>query len=137
MNCILQKLDDFDFDEIIKTIEKNDDCKLEILEKTRRSLWFQSKDQETELRLLLMPDMRLTVFRVKFRNRRKGTMTFISQKLKSYCVEKDIPELVVQSVLTKEMAASCIKNGFKPCITSGIDTGEFFSGDYIKKIFEG
>lgn len=92
MNCILQKLDDFDFDEIIKTIEKNDDCKLEILEKARRSLWFQSKDQETELRLLLMPGMRLTVSRVKFRNRRKGTMTFISQKLKSYCVEKDIPE---------------------------------------------
>lgn len=81
MNCILQSLDIFDFDEIVKSIEKNDDCKLEILEKTRRSLWF--KDQETELRLLLMPGIKLIVSRVAFKNRKRGTMTFVSQKLEN------------------------------------------------------
>lgn len=136
MNCILQKLDIFDFDEIVKLIEKNDDCKLKILEKTRRSLWFKSKDQETELRLLLMPSMKLIVSRVAFKNKRRGTMTIVSQKLENYCIEKNIPELVVQSVLTKEMASFCLKNGFESVIESGIDTGEFFSGDYLKKICE-
>lgn len=94
-------------------------------------IWIRDKGFETELRLLILADFRVTVSRVCFSNRRQGLMTDIYCYLKEFCKEHDIGQIMIQSVETKEMANWCMKYGFQPNPSSSIKLEKFICGDYI------
>ena len=75
-------------------------------------IWLQAQNQETELRLLLMGQIQLTISRVCLVNKRQGTMTTILEQLVQFCQQHNISRLVVQCVQTAEMAAWCHKKWF-------------------------
>lgn len=97
------------------------------------SVWFLSTTDETELRLLTLGDISVTVSRVGFSHRRAGTMTEIISLLKLFCKEKGIKKLVVQSVETEEMAAFCRKFGYMPDPNCSLMLDDFVYGDYVKE----
>ena len=100
-------------------------------EKEISGIWLHSPGFETELRLHTLKNMWLTVSRVCFMKRRQGTMTAVSEWLKTFCAAHSIPEIVIQCVQTPEMAAWCQKNGFVPDpIASFPYNGGFIAGDY-------
>lgn len=117
--------------DLIDVIESADNCVLSTLVNFRE-LWLES-EQGTELRLLALQDFSLTISRVNFINRRQGTMTKVFQILKQFCEERQIGRLVVQSVLTPEMAAWCEKNGFEPDKYASFPANGFISGDWVMK----
>ena len=100
-------------------------CKREI-----NGIWLHTKNYDTELRLLLLMNFRLTVSRVLFVHRRQGTMTKIMAFLEKFCKEHNIPEIVIQSVETKEMASWCQKNNFQPNPSASMQIKDLIIGDY-------
>lgn len=97
-------------------------------------VWLHSDDFKTELRLLLLKNLRMTVSRVCFVNRRRGTMTTIKDFLVQMCRSRQIPLLVIQCVETPEMAQWCLKNEFLPNPNASLEIDGVCYGDYIKKI---
>lgn len=97
-------------------------------------IWFSSDESDMELRLLLLMNFRLTVSRVLFAHRRQGTMTKVLAFLENFCKEHNIPEIVIQSVETKEMSNWCRKNHFQPNPSASIQIHDFIMGDYRKYI---
>lgn len=97
-------------------------------------IWLQAQNQETELRLLLMGQIQLTVSRVCLVNKRQGTMTTILEQLVQFCQLHRVRRLVVQCVQTAEMAAWCHKNGFMPAPYASFETNGIILGDYQKNI---
>lgn len=97
------------------------------------SVWFLSTTDESELRLLTLGDISVTVSRVGFSHRRAGTMTEIISLLEQFCKEKGIKKLVVQSVETEEMAAFCKKFGYVPDPNCSLMLDDFVYGDYVKE----
>lgn len=97
-----------------------------------REVWYRDDAWEMELRLLFLHDIRLTVSRVCFVNRRQGTMTKVLAFLKEFCERNHIKELVIQSVETLEMANWCLKMGFEPDphASFALPDNEFVLGDY-------
>ena len=102
------------------------ECELEM-----SGIWLHSADWQSELRLLILLNQRLTVSRVCFQKRRSGTMTVVLEWLKSFCAAHDIPSIVIQCVETPEMAAWCEKNAFSPIpVASFLSSAGFVAGDY-------
>lgn len=97
-------------------------------------IWLQAQGQETELRLLLMGDIQLIISRVCLVNKRRGTMTAILDQLVSFCREHRIKRLVVQCVLTAEMAAWCKKMGFTPAPYASFAVNGVIYGDYFQDV---
>lgn len=97
-------------------------------------IWFVSDESDMELRLLLLMHFRLTVSRVCFIHRRQGTMTKVMAFLEAFCKKHCIPEIVIQSVETKEMSNWCQKNNFQPNPSASMQINDFITGDYRKCI---
>lgn len=97
-------------------------------------IWLHSKDFETELRLLLLGNKRMTVSRVCFQKRNKGNMTAVKDLLVQMCRSRHIPALVIQCVESQEMVNWCVKNGFVPNPSASLKIGDTIYGDYIKEI---
>ena len=95
---------------------------------------FASEDGETELGLTAMCDQ-LVVSRVLFRRRRQGTLTTLLPKLTEICKAHQLNQIVIQSVLTPEMAKWCIKNGFSPHKYHSYSTYAGIIGDYLLDVF--
>lgn len=96
-------------------------------------IWLKSKNHDipvTELRLLILSNIQVTVSRVCFKNERQGTMTSVFEFLKDFCIKNNINQIIIQSVLTKEMANWCIKHGFNPVKSSSIELHGTVIGDY-------
>ena len=97
---------------IKKILETKEHVRIQISD-LDREVWFYDKGGVTELRLLLSRDgKQLIISRVFLIQKRQGTMTEILKILKSYCKQEGIPEIIVQSILTKDMENFCHKHGF-------------------------
>lgn len=94
--------------------------------------WFHDEEWEAEFRILFLLQIRLTISRVNFVNKRKGTMTKLFEWLWDIAKEKGISSIVVQSVETKEMAQWCRKNHFRPVPSSSFESAGTILGDYIR-----
>lgn len=114
-------------------LEQQEDVPI-IVHEGIRELWYQSEDRSSELRLLFLQNMRITISRVEFINRRKGTMTKVLSILESICKKNKVSQIVVQSVETPEMAKWCVKMGFTPNPNSTFPFNDVMLGDYIKQI---
>lgn len=95
-----------------------------------REIWYRGENTEMELRILFLFNFKITVSRVCFTRRRKGTMTKVFDFLMDFCRNKQIEKIVVQSVETPEMAAWCLKNGLIPDIASSFFMENYYIGDY-------
>ena len=118
----------------MKTLLESKEGVSVIAQSQMSGVWFHDENWEMELRLLLLADLHLTVSRVIFRNKRKGTMTELLKMLEAFCVRNQVKEILVQSVETPEMAVWCRKNGFVPDSNASFMSGEVSLGDYRKKI---
>lgn len=97
-------------------------------------IWLESKNHDipvTELRLLILSNIQVTVSRVCFKNERQGTMTSVFEFLKDFCVKNNINQIIIQSVLTKKMADWCMTHGFNPMNASAIKLNGITIGDYV------
>lgn len=117
----------------IKTIiEERDQCVLDI-QKSFQTYWMRDSSKiwnpETEFRISRLGNLQLLISRVRFKNRRCGTMAAILQILKEYCIEEKIERIRVQSVETYEMMQFCLKHEMKPNIDN-IWVGDVLLGDY-------
>ncbi|MBQ3570714.1 MAG: hypothetical protein IJA20_08605 [Methanocorpusculum sp.] len=99
-----------------------------------RELWFIGDKGRTELRLLFLGTMRITISRVEFKYQRQGTMTRILELLKDFCLENGVQKIVMQSVATEPMLAFCRKNGFLPDSTASFHLRNEILGDYVLQI---
>lgn len=106
------------------------------VEKELSGFWFHSDNWKSELRIIFLSTFRLTVSRVCFINRRRGTMTEIGAYLEVFCRTRQIPELVIQCVETSEMVQWCNKNGFSPIPSASMVFDGIIMGDY-RKFIEG
>lgn len=97
-------------------------------------IWLHDSSWHTELRLLVLPRMKLTVSRVCFQNRRQGIMTEVLKWMKRYCRKHSISRICIQCVETKEMANFCNKNGFAPEPTASFEMNGIVFGDYVLNI---
>lgn len=128
MNPLEVLFSEDDKQNIKKIIERKNSGNLEITE-SFNSIWYRDSESETELRILFLGEIKLTVSRVAFENKRAGTMTEVYVYLRNFCKEKGIKKIVIQSVETKEMANFCLKHRFEPnqyCM----DAGDYLMGDY-------
>lgn len=126
------------FDDVIKTIksilEINENCSIDV-NKDFSNYWFNGDNDETELRISMLADFQITVSRINLINKRQGCFTAVMNVLLDFAKTNKIKRILVQCVLTEEMAAFCHKNGFIPtpyCVQ--MDT--FLSGDYVLTIAE-
>lgn len=128
---------DDDFQEhIASIIAEGDRCSIEIVQTEHgigHTLWFRGPDK-TELRLLLLGTLRLSISRVEFKNKSQGTMQKILEVLIEFCKNKKIQMIVIQSVVTKEMASFCLKNGFIPDTYRSIFSDGYTAGDYYYQL---
>ena len=125
--------EDSEIEDLMRIIHENEDVNLEC-NKEIAGIWIASSYFEVELRLGFLGNFGLIISRVCFINKRKGTMSAILKYLIEYCKNNLIHFIIVQSVLTKEMAAFCLKHGFKPEPYSSLDAGEFIMGNYRLEI---
>lgn len=97
-------------------------------------IWLRSPDAWTELRLLILSDVQVTVSRVCFTHQRSGCMTDVFEWLKEFCRKNGIHRIVVQSVQTEEMAGWCIKNGFQSNESTFVRKDSVVGGDYFLEV---
>lgn len=97
-------------------------------------IWLRSPDTWTELRLLILSDVQVTVSRVCFTHQRSGCMTAVFEWLKEFCRKNGIHRIVVQSVQTEEMAGWCIKNGFLSNESTFVRKDSVVGGDYFLEV---
>ena len=113
MSNLLTSYSDSDIAQIQKLLENAEKVPV-TCEREFSGIWFQSEDMETELRLLVLSTISVTVSRVSLRNKRQGTMEKIFEFLKDFCCRNHVSKIVIQSVLFPGMAKWCEKNGFTP-----------------------
>ena len=126
------KFTDEDIEILQDMIEKAEKTKM-TCRRELSGIWLESKNYDipvTELRLLILSNIQVTVSRVCFKNTRHGTMRSIFEFLKDFCIRNNINQIIIQSVLTKEMANWCIKHGFNPIKSSSIELHGIVIGDY-------
>lgn len=126
------KFTDEDIEILQDMIEKAEKTKM-TCRRELSGIWLESKNYDipvTELRLLILSNIQVTVSRVCFKNTRHGTMRSVFEFLKDFCVKNNINQIIIQSVLTKEMANWCIKHGFNPIKSSSIELHGIVIGDY-------
>ena len=97
-------------------------------------IWLHTPDFEAELRLLLLGQFRISVSRVCFLQRRKGTMTAVLAWLERFCQNHQVQSIVIQCVQTEAMVNWCQKNGFFPIAHSSMILKGIIVGDYEKRI---
>jgi len=120
--------------ELKKVIEENNMCHIQI-QKSFSGYWLADDNgiEDNELRIFTLGKFRLTISRVNFKYKRKGTMTKVLKILCDFCRKENIDEIVVQSVLTYEMMQFCLKNNFIPS-KENILVDNVLTGDYILKM---
>lgn len=116
-------------DYLIHLIEKAEGVS-EVHERGIREDWFHDDTWSSELRVLHLFELRLTISRVQFIHRRNGLMTALFHFFLEHCKRNHIREIVVQSVETKAMANWCMKNGFELVYATAIQVDGFSAGDY-------
>ena len=108
MSNLLTSYSDSDIAQIQKLLENAEKVPV-TCEREFSGIWFQSEDMETELRLLVLSTISVTVSRVSLRNKRQGTMKKIFEFLKDFCCRNHVSKIVIQSVLFPGMAKWCEK----------------------------
>lgn len=124
-------LDEHTIEEILLVIEKNESCKMDV-QKEICGVWLQNRETQAELRILTLFQIKVTVSRVFFTNRRCGTMTQIAKILEGFCQNNNIPKLLIQSVGTPAMSNWCFKNGFRPVPGTSFECRGVTLGDFEK-----
>lgn len=121
-----------DFIQSLSTVLSDaEDVSINSLKETS-GIWLFSKDNDvTELRLSIQGSRSVTISRVQLVHTRIGTLTKIFELLLNFCSSNGIRSIVVQSVITKEMAAWCLKNGFEPHPLCSFAVDDYIVGDYI------
>ena len=119
-----------DLSKLVKLLSDAEGCVITVLPELS-GFWLHSNRYETELRLLFLPGISLTVSRVRFQKRRAGTMTRLLELLKDIAAKYGLPRIVIQSVVTHEMACWCQKNEFIPAATSSFESDGDILGDYF------
>lgn len=99
-----------------------------------RELWLRNDERTAEFQLLFLFDIKMTVSRVAFKNKRTGTMTEVMAYCEQFAKEKGVRKIVIQSVETSEMAQWCRKHGYEPNPTATVEIEELLIGDYEKDI---
>jgi hypothetical protein len=102
-----------DINELTRILERKEEKRI-VYTPQMRGLWLHDVSWETEIRLLVLPGIRLIVSRVCFQKQRAGTMTEILDWMKNYCRKTELSQICVQSVETEAMSAFCFKHGFTP-----------------------
>lgn len=120
---------------IRRLLESQEERKI-ICERELSGFWFHDEEWVSELRILFLMNLRLTISRVSFVHRRKGTMTKTFELLWDICKRKEIANIVVQAVETREMAQWCRKNQFRPVPSSSFSSAGVTLGDYIRNVEE-
>lgn len=87
------------------------------------------------LRMSFLGQIALIISNVSFENKRHGTMSKVLEFFIQKCKENNVPKIIIQCVLSEEMASFCLKHGFVPntntCIMkNGTILKEYLSGDY-------
>lgn len=93
--------------------------------------WLHSRTYTSELRILLLADIQITVSRVRFIYQRIGTMTAVLRWLEDFAKRNHIGKIVIQSVETDAMRYWCLKHGFRPNPSASIEVGGKIYGDYV------
>ena len=127
------KFSDSDIVELSSIIEGKDHVDVEP-HRELSGIWLRSPDTWTELRLLILADVQVTVSRVCFTHQRSGCMTAVFEWLKEFCRKNGIHRIVVQSVQTEEMAGWCIKNGFQSNESTFVRKDSVVGGDYFLEV---
>lgn len=92
--------------------------------------------KETQFRMGFLSQIALIISIVSFKNKRCGTMSELLDFIIEKCKEHGIQKIVIQCVLTEEMASFCLKHGFSPNTNTGVMRKgthmlkEYLSGDY-------
>ena len=116
-----------DITSLLKEREKTDiECIPQI-----SGIWLHDPSWQTELRLLVLPRIKLTVSRVCFQKRRQGTMGEVVKWMIRYCHNHEIYQICIQSVETEEMVNFCLKNDFRPNPLTTFEIDGRILGDYI------
>ena len=118
-----------DINELIRILERKEGKKI-VCAPELAGIWLHDASWETELRLLVLPGIRLTVSRAFFQKQRAGTMTEILIWLKGYCRNQKLPQICIQSVETEAMSAFCFKHGFAPDSGTSMKIDGLLIGDY-------
>ena len=119
-----------DITSLLKEREKTDiECIPQI-----SGIWLHDPSWQTELRLLVLPKIKLTVSRVCFQRRRQGTMSEVVKWMIRYCHNHEIPQICIQSVETQEMVNFCLKNDFSPNPLTSFEIDGRILGDYIMNL---
>lgn len=87
------------------------------------------------LRISFLGQIAPIISNVSFENKRHGTMSKVLEFFIQKCKENNVPKIIIQCVLSEEMASFCLKHGFVPntntCIMkNGTILKEYLSGDY-------
>lgn len=133
MNMTDTKLDEKTISRLMTLLQEKEKCNVE-LRRGIREYWFLGCKTETELRILILFDIQITVSRVNFINKRQGTMTEVLAIIEQFCLDNKISRIVIQSVETPEMSKWCFKNDFKPVPTASFDFEGFVAGDFEKML---
>ena len=129
------KFSEQEIEELVQLLEQREGVEIECIPQLGGGIWLHDPTWEMELRLLLLLNYKVTVSRVCFIHKRQGTMTAVLDFLIRFCREHGVPQICVQSVVTKEMANFCLKNGFVPYFTTSFETEEgLILGDYVMSI---
>lgn len=132
MNNSFNSLDEDIELQILQILQEREPRKISVSHGIRE-VWYKSSGMETELRIVTSFPYSLTISRVALVNKRKGTMSMILKDLIKTCERHHVPRLVVQCVLTEEMARFCLAKGFRldQQTASVTDKDTFAGGDYI------
>lgn len=120
---------DEDIAELKSILEKREHIPM-LCNREMHGIWLHDENWESELRLSLLLNFRLTVSRVCFLHRRQGTMMAVLYYLNDFCHKHKIPELLIQCVETPEMVNWCNKNGFSPDPNASFELDGYRFGDY-------
>lgn len=102
-----------DFKKVISIIEELDDVKLiSNIASFKNNIFISSENGETELYIKKSLNS-IIISRVKFNKKRAGIMTKVLEELINITKLYEYDTIIVESVLTTEMANFCNKNGFE------------------------
>lgn len=118
-------------------IEAREDSKIQWSRCYNSVVEFYAEDcTETRFRMSFLSQIALIITNVSFENKRCGTMSELLDFLIQRCKEHEIQKIIIQCVMTEEMASFCLKHGFLPNTNTGVMRKgthvlkEYLSGDY-------